>query len=278
MRSTVASGNRVVAARMERVAAGDAAERRARYRARHHGVRRFDAYSRAARREAARGAEIRRKRQLIAPDRSGEHHGGDSSPIRLDDSSSAALAARLPTEAAGAARSARPRAARSGQRRGTGTSDHDDVSTRRGGSPGCCRNHSRIRRFTRVRTTAGPTRRLAVMPSRGARVAAPASAGCATRTTNDASCACALARYALEIASFAEPVAAPEALASARASLPRRSRPPGACGPSHAGASEPHGRPGSSCVRGIRGCDGGGFGWADRCASSLDPVSLNGGP
>lgn len=48
------------------------------------------------------------------------------------------------------------------------------------GSVGCSRrNHSRIRRFTRLRATAFPTLRLAVMPSRG-----PLESRGATRMTN----------------------------------------------------------------------------------------------
>lgn len=129
------------------------------------------------------------------------------------------------------------------------------------------RNHSRTRRFTRLRTTDPPTRRLTVRPRRAGASASPSNRS-ATRRTND--------RDAIRVPSRETRRKSLEdrrRSARRKRSLPpatvtsTASRPPGACGPSRAAARAPSAHPGSSCGIGIHGSVGGGSGWAGTCAS-----------
>lgn len=131
----------------------------------------------------------------------------------------------------------------------------------------CCRNHSRRRRFTRLRTTAPPTRRLTVSPRRGVPVGSPLRWS-ATRSTTD--------RDAIRVPSRA---ILRKSFDDRRRSLRRKrwlppaaitstaSRPPDACGPLPVAGQAPCARPASSCGTGTRASAAGGSDSADRCAS-----------
>ena len=136
------------------------------------------------------------------------------------------------------------------------------------------RNHSRTPRFTRFRTTAFPTRRLALSPSRCAPGSAPGPLA-ATTTTN--------ARPEIRRPSRetrrksrgsrtrSDRRKRPVVGVTATSKRPRR---PDACAPSSAAASGRSGPRASSSARGIRGCGVASSDSADRFSSSQDRSRL----
>jgi hypothetical protein len=138
-------------------------------------------------------------------------------------------------------------------------------------SPGRARrNHSRTWRFTRLRTTAPPTRRLAVIPSRGP--PDPASRRGAARKTNARTTVRRPRREtswnSLDRRSRSSARKGP---VGSTTPTSRASSPPAACVPSLDVASATPGPPQSSSATGTRAPACGELGSADRSASSTTP-------
>jgi hypothetical protein len=118
------------------------------------------------------------------------------------------------------------------------------------------RNHSRIQRFTRFRSTAPPTRRLAVMPSLGPLEAISTRAATSTTKSRDAARRPSAAKCRKSRASRRRSARRKRAIAGDTPTW-RGLRRRGAFAPWFAGASAPRGHPSSSTGREthVRGAD-----------------------
>ena len=179
--------------------------------------------SRAAGLESTRGPEGRGQGDLIAANRDADR---SLEPARIGIPHDASTARFSRPESC---RSSSSNASRVAGWRAITTTSHDRPQSAR-----ARRNHSRIRRFTRFRATAFPTRRLAVMPSREGR-SAPRMDVTMTKALDTARrpC-CATCSYSLDRSRRSVRRKRPVATATATS---RGSRRRSACGPWRGAAS-----------------------------------------